>query len=92
MGAHYKGRCAGPSEGPRHAACGPSDEEAQTHLEANIETRIRRTNLPVGKNGSRIVVSLDEGEVRAERKSISAGEVELELREVNPVSCSSWRD
>ena len=53
-------------------------------LKPIFETRIRRTNLPVGKNGSRIVVSLDEGEVRAERKSISVGEVELELKRGKP--------
>jgi inorganic triphosphatase YgiF len=53
-------------------------------LKPIFETRIRRTNVPVGKNGSRIVVSLDEGEVRAGRKSISVGEVELELKRGKP--------
>jgi triphosphatase len=54
-------------------------------LKPIFETRIHRTNVPVGRNGSRIVVSLDEGEVRAGRKSISVGEVELELKRGKPV-------
>jgi triphosphatase len=54
-------------------------------LKPIFETRIHRTNIPVGMNGSHIVVSLDEGEVRAGRRSISVGEVELELKRGKPV-------
>ena len=46
MGAHYKGRCAGPSEGPRHAACGPSDQEAQTTLKPIFEGATDRRASP----------------------------------------------
>jgi triphosphatase len=45
-----------------------------------FETRVRRTVGPVRRNGSRIEVALDEGEIRAGRRSAPISEVELELK------------
>ena len=45
-----------------------------------FETRVRRTIGPVRRNGSRIEVALDEGEIRAGRRSAPISEVELELK------------
>jgi hypothetical protein len=42
------------------------------------------------KNGSRIEVALDQGEIRAGRKSLPVGEVELELEKGKPVERSNW--
>jgi inorganic triphosphatase YgiF len=49
-------------------------------LMAVFETRVRRTIRPVRRNGSRIEVALDEGEIRAGRRSTPISEVELELK------------
>jgi triphosphatase len=49
-------------------------------LKPLFETRIHRTSVPVQRNGSRIEVALDEGEVRAGRRSAPIGELELELK------------
>ena len=45
-----------------------------------FETRVRRTMGPVRRNGSLIEVALDEGEIRAGRRSAPISEVELELK------------
>jgi inorganic triphosphatase YgiF len=50
------------------------------NLKPIFETRIHRTSVPVRKNGSRIEVALDEGQVRAGRKFSPIGELELELK------------
>jgi triphosphatase len=49
-------------------------------LMAVFETRVRRTIRPVRRNGSRIEVALDSGEIRAGRRSAPISEVELELK------------
>jgi triphosphatase len=49
-------------------------------LTAVFETRVRRTVGRVRRNGSRIEVALDEGEIRAGRRSAPISEVELELK------------
>ena len=48
-----------------------------------FETRIHRATASVLRNGSRIEVALDEGEVRAGRQSAAIGELELELKRGN---------
>ena len=45
-----------------------------------FETRVCRTVGPVRRNGSQIEVALDEGEIRAGRRSAPISEVELELK------------
>lgn len=50
-----------------------------------FETRILRTTVPFQKNGSRIEMALDEGQVRAGQKWTPIAEVELELKRGNPV-------
>jgi triphosphatase len=45
-----------------------------------FETRVRRTGGPVRRNGSRIEVALDEGEIWAGGRSAPISEVELELK------------
>jgi triphosphatase len=52
----------------------------ERRLKPLFETRIHRTSVPVLRNGSRIEVVLDEGEVRAGRRSAAIGELELELK------------
>jgi hypothetical protein len=49
-------------------------------LKPIFETHIHRTSLPICKNGSRIEVALDEGEVRVARQSAPISELELELK------------
>ena len=49
-------------------------------LKPIFETRVHRTRSLVCKNGSRIEVALDEGEVRVGRKSAPISELELELK------------
>jgi inorganic triphosphatase YgiF len=49
-------------------------------LKPIFETRVHRTSVPVCKNGSRIELALDEGQVRAGRRSAPIGELELELK------------
>ncbi len=55
-------------------------QKLKRSLEPLSETRIHRTSMSVSKNGSRIEVALDEGEVRAGRQSASISELELELK------------
>jgi len=49
-------------------------------LKPIFATGVHRTSIPVSKNGSRIELALDEGQVRAGRRSTSIGELELELK------------
>ena len=49
-------------------------------LKPIFATNVHRTRIPVFKNGSRIEVALDEGRVRAGRRSASISELELELK------------
>jgi inorganic triphosphatase YgiF len=49
-------------------------------LKPIFETHVHRTSLPICKNGSRIEVALDEGEVRVARQSAPISELELELK------------
>jgi len=49
-------------------------------LKPIFATNVHRTRIPVFKNGSRIEVALDEGQVRAGRRSASISELELELK------------
>ncbi len=53
-------------------------------LKPVFETRIRRTVLPLERRGSRIELTLDEGQVRLGRKSAPISEVELELKRGRP--------
>jgi triphosphatase len=46
-------------------------------LKPIFATNVHRTRIPVFKNGSRIEVALDEGEVRAGRQSASISELEF---------------
>jgi triphosphatase len=55
-------------------------KELKHKLMAVFETRVRRTIRPVRRNGSRIEVALDSGEIRAGRRSAPISEVELELK------------
>jgi len=49
-------------------------------LKPVFETHIHRTSVPVRKNGTLIEVALDEGRVRAGRRSAPISELELELK------------
>jgi inorganic triphosphatase YgiF len=49
-------------------------------LKPIFETRVHRTSVPIRKNGSWIEMALDEGEVRAGRRSAPISEFELELK------------
>ena len=49
-------------------------------LKPIFATHVHRTSIPVFKNGSRIEVALDEGQVRAGRQSAPISELELELK------------
>ena len=55
-------------------------KELKRQLRPIFETRIHRTIVPLNRNGSHIQVALDEGRVRAGRKSAPIVEVELELK------------
>ena len=55
-------------------------KKLKRRLKPVFETRIHRTSVPVLRNGSRIEVVVDEGEVRAGRQSAAIGELELELK------------
>jgi len=46
-----------------------------------FETRIHRASIPIRKNGSRIEVALDNGQIRASRQSAPISELELELKD-----------
>jgi len=52
-------------------------------LKPIFATSVHRTSIPVSKNGSRIEVALDEGQLRAGRLSASISELELELKRGN---------
>jgi len=45
-----------------------------------FETRIHRASIPIRKNGSRIEVALDNGQIRAGWQSAPISELELELK------------
>jgi triphosphatase len=49
-------------------------------LKPIFATSVHRTSIPVSKSGSRIELALDEGQVRAGRRSASISELELELK------------
>ena len=53
-------------------------------LKPVFETRIRRTVLPLARRGSRIELTLDQGQVRLGRKSAPISEIELELKRGRP--------
>jgi triphosphatase len=55
-------------------------KKLKRRLKPIFETRVHRTSLPVCKNGSRIEMAVDEGEVRAGRQSTPISELELELK------------
>jgi triphosphatase len=55
-------------------------KKLKRRLKPIFETRIHRTSVPVRRNGSRIEVVLDQGQVRAGRQSAPIGELELELK------------
>ena len=65
----------------RNTALAPLLTKKLKHkLKPLFKTHIHRTSVPVQRNGSRIEVALDEGEVRAGRRSAPIGELELELK------------
>lgn len=49
-------------------------------LKPIFETRIHRASISIRKNGSRIEVALDNGQIRAGRQSTPISELELELK------------
>src|SRR5262249_26131803 len=53
-------------------------------LKPVFETCVHRTVLPLRRNGSRIELTLDQGQVRLGRKSAPISEVELELKHGRP--------
>ena len=53
-------------------------------LKPVFQTHIHRTSVPVRKNGTRMEVALDEGQVRAGRQSAPISELELELKRGKP--------
>jgi triphosphatase len=55
-------------------------KKLKRRLKPVFETRVHRTSLPIRKNGSRIEMALDQGEVRAGRQSAPISELELELK------------
>ena len=55
-------------------------KKLKRRLKPVFETHIHRTSVPVRKNGTRIEVALDEGQVRAGRRSAPISELELELK------------
>lgn len=58
-------------------------QNVKRSLKPIFETRVHRTKIPVSKDGSRIEVAFDTGQVRAGRKSASISELELELKRGN---------
>ena len=64
----------------RTALDGLIDKKLAHALKPVFETRIHRTVLPLARNGSRIELTLDQGQVRRGRKSEPINEVELELK------------
>jgi inorganic triphosphatase YgiF len=59
-------------------------KKLKRRLEPVFETHIHRTSVPVRKNGTLIEVALDEGQVRAGRRSAPISELELELKRGKP--------
>ena len=55
-------------------------KKLKRRLKPVFETHIHRTSVPVRKNGTLIEVALDEGQVRAGRRSAPISELELELK------------
>src|SRR3984957_13643096 len=55
-------------------------KKLKRRLKPVFETRIHRVSVPISKNGSRIEMALDEGEVCAGRQSTRISEIELELK------------
>jgi triphosphatase len=55
-------------------------KKLKRRLKPIFATSVHRTSIPVSKNGSRIEVALDEGQLRAGRLSASISELELELK------------
>jgi inorganic triphosphatase YgiF len=58
-------------------------KKLKRNLKPIFETRVHRTSVSIRKNGSRIEVALDKGQVRAGRKFVPLGELELELKRGN---------
>ena len=65
---------------PRTAQAPLLIDKFKRSLKPIFATNVHRTKIPVFKNGSRIEVALDEGRVRAGRRSASISELELELK------------
>jgi inorganic triphosphatase YgiF len=59
-------------------------KKLKRRLKPVFETHIHRTSVPVRKNGTRIEVALDEGQVRAGQRSAPISELELELKRGKP--------
>jgi inorganic triphosphatase YgiF len=59
-------------------------KKLKRRLKPVFETHVHRTSVPVRKNGTRIEVALDEGQVRAGRRSAPISELELELKRGEP--------
>jgi inorganic triphosphatase YgiF len=53
-------------------------------LKPVFETRVHRTIVPLDRRGSRIELTLDQGQVRLGRRSTPISEVELELKRGRP--------
>src|SRR5215472_12021223 len=65
----------------RHTALEGLNGKKLTHtLKPVFETRVHRTVVPLKRNGSRIELTLDQGQVCLGRKSTPINEVELELK------------
>ena len=59
-------------------------KKLKRRLKPVFETHIHRTSVPVRKNGTRIEVALDEGQVRAGQRSAPISELELEPKRGKP--------
>ena len=68
----------------RTALDGLLDEKLAHALRPVFETRVRRTVLPLARRGSRIELTLDQGQIRLGRKSAPISEIELELKRGRP--------
>jgi inorganic triphosphatase YgiF len=69
----------------RHTALdGLTGKKLAHALKPVFETRVHRTVLPLKRHGSRIELTLDQGQVRLGRKSAPINEVELELKRGRP--------
>jgi triphosphatase len=56
-------------------------KKLKRRLKPIFESRIRRASIAIRKNGSRIEVALDSGQIRAGRQSAPISELELELKQ-----------